>query len=592
MVALAITPFQIWYMGISTFPAVLFGVLYLGQVRLDLYAKNIFDSYSQEGQTYPVLEGNCTDADLAFRSADGRCNDLITPSMGMSGNRFGRNSNITIRRVLIGSDTLLHPHPLKLSNLMKRKNGKFVESPNINLLAAAWIQFQTHDWFLHTTDDEASPITIQTLNGKDVCFEFQPTSRDTNGYTHNEATHWWDASMIYGSNFEEQRRVRRFCQGKLIAGRKPLSLKIDPGTGLPLTAVTNNWWIGLSLLHRVFVAEHNYLTQSLAELYPKWSDEELFQHARLILAAILAKIHTVEWTPTILRNPTLSAGMNINWYGIGHVFNYTMEQYLSFGVPSAAAPILEQVQKGVGGTRRFYGQPYAMTEEFVSVYRMHPLLPDHIAVRPIDGNPCDKNFTIPLSKLTLKKAEKQLEKFGIANWINTFGFARAGHLVFNNYPDFLTNITLRDGRTVNVAVMDVVRDRERLGIRYNELRRQLRLEPLTSFADLSVTKSEERKLAKIYENNIELLDVFVGLMAETNWPTGYGFSTTAFHIFVIMASRRLETDRFYKEYYNADVYTPFGIDYVTKTDFKAILLRHVPSLARTLANVTNVFAPW
>ena len=592
MVALAISPFQIWYLGISTFPAVLFSVLYLGQVRLDLYARNIFDAYYQEGQSYPVLEDSCTDADLIYRSADGRCNDLSTPSMGMSGNRFGRHSNISIAQVLNGSETLLHPHPSKLSSLMKRKDGQFVESPNINLLAAAWIQFQTHDWFLHTTDEKAPAITIHSSNKDEICFDFQPTSRDADGHTCNEATHWWDASMIYGSNLEQQRRVRRLCEGKLIAGHRPLSLHIDPSTGLPLTAVTNNWWIGLSLMHRLFVAEHNYVAQSLAELHPEWKDEELFQHARLILAAILAKIHTVEWTPTILRNPTLSAGMNINWSGIGHVFNYTIEQFLSFGVPATAAPILEQVQKGVGGTRRFYGQPYAMTEEFVSVYRMHPLLPDDIQLRLIEDTSCDQNLTIALPELSLKKAEKQLDEFGIANWMNTFGYARAGHLTFNNYPDFLTNVTIRDGQSVNVAVMDIVRDRERLGLRYNELRRQLRLAPLTSLVDLNVTKSEERKLRRIYENNIELLDVFVGLMAEANWPNGYGFSTTAFQIFVIMASRRLETDRFYKEYFNADIYTPFGMDYVAKTDFKAILLRHIPSLATNLANVTQVFGPW
>jgi len=71
---------------------------------------------------------------------------------------------------------------------------------------------------------------------------------------------------------------------------------------------------------------------------------------------------------------------------------------------------------------------------------------------------------------------------------------------------------------------------------------------------LTVTKSEETKLANIYDNDIELLDGFVGLMAEANRPSGYGFSGKAFHIFVIMTSRRLETDRFYKGYYNADIY--------------------------------------
>lgn len=587
-----LTPYQIWYLGISTFPAILFAVFYLGQVRVELYLRNIFDPYYQVNESYPALPTNCCDAYLNIRSADGRCNDFNIPSMGMYRTRFGRNTNITIKQVLDKSNNLLHPHPLKLSNLMERKNGRFVESPNINLLAAAWIQFQIHDWFRHRTDEHAIPIKIPNLYNDGTYLKLQPTLRDSKGYTINEATHWWDGSMIYGSTIKEQKTVRSFKGGKLIADRQKLSLKLDKKSGLPITAVLDNWWIGLSLMHRIFIAEHNYLAELLSRKYPRWNDEEIFQHVRLILAAILAKIHTVEWTPTILQNPVLAAGMNINWYGVGHVFNYTLEQFIQFGLPASATALLAQIQKGVGGTRNFAGRPYAMSEEFVSVYRMHPLLPDQIQLRPIKCKERQSQPSIPMSQLTLKDAEINAEKYGIDNWFNTFGYARAGHLTFNNYPHFLTNVKIDKNRFVNVAVIDIIRDRERLGLRYNELRRQLRLQPISSFADLSVTQEEEEQLREIYQNDVELLDVFVGLMAEANWPAGYGFSNTAFHIFIIMASRRLEADRFYKEYYNATIYTQLGIDYIENTDFKTILLRHLPSLYNNLRNITQVFAPW
>lgn len=512
--------------------------------------------------------------------------------MGMYRNRFGRNTNISIEEVLQKAPDLLHPHPLKLANLMKRKDKTYIESPNINMLAAAWIQFQTHDWFLHATDDKMDWVKIPNPNNHGTYFKFKPTLRDDKGHTINDATHWWDASMIYGSNLEEQNKVRTFKNGALVAGCEPLSLKIDESTGLPITAVTNNWWVGISLMHHIFIAEHNYVAERLAAANKDWRDEDIFQHARLIIAAILAKIHTVEWTPSILKNPVLTAGMNINWYGINHVFNYTIEQFLSMGVPASVVPVLQQVQKGVGGTKRFYSNPYAMSEEFVSVYRMHPLLPDEILMKSIGDSGSSEESSISTADLTFRNAEKKIDKYGIASWVNTFGYQRAGHLTFHNYPKFLTDIKLPDGRTINIAVMDIIRDRERLGLRYNELRRQLRLEPLTSFADLNVTPEEQAQLQEIYENDIELLDVFVSLMAEANWPAGYGFSTTAFYIFVIMASRRLETDRFYREYFNADIYTQYGIDYVTNTDFKTILLRHMPSLANNLANVNKPFEPW
>jgi len=50
--------------------------------------------------------------------------------------------------------------------------------------------------------------------------------------------------------------------------------------------------------------------------YPTWSDDELFDHARLVIAALLAKIHTVEWTPGILGHAALQIAMRANWWGL------------------------------------------------------------------------------------------------------------------------------------------------------------------------------------------------------------------------------------------------------------------------------------
>lgn len=44
-----------------------------------------------------------------------------------------------------------------------------------------------------------------------------------------------------------------------------------------------------------------------------------------------------------------------------------------------------------------HGVPYSLTEEFVSVYRMHPLLPDSIKLRDISARP-GPNKTPPMIK--------------------------------------------------------------------------------------------------------------------------------------------------------------------------------------------------
>ena len=73
----------------------------------------------------------------------------------------------------------------------------------------------------------------------------------------------------------------------------------------------------------------------------------------------------------------------------------------------------------------------------------------------------------------------------------------------------------------------------------------------------------------------------VGLYAEPK-PKGFGFSDTAFRVFILMASRRLEADRFFTDDYRPEVYTQTGIDWVESNDMRTVLLRHFPR-ARAVA---------
>ena len=83
----------------------------------------------------------------------------------------------------------------------------------------------------------------------------------------------------------------------------------------------------------------------------------------------------------------------------------------------------------------------------------------------------------------------------------------------------------------------------------------------------------------------------VGLYAEP-LPQGFGFSDTAFRIFILMASRRLNSDRFFTRDYTAEVYTQAGLDWIDETTMIDVLLRHYPQLEPALRGVDNAFAPW
>ena len=131
-----------------------------------------------------------------------------------------------------------------------------------------------------------------------------PTDRRLPPTYINTVTHWWDGSQIYGSDEERNRALRTGEDGKMIVedGRLPERVRAELD-GIDLTGFSDNYWVGLSLLHTLFVKEHNAICDYLKGHYPTWDDERLFLTARLVNSALMAKIHTVEWTPGILATP-------------------------------------------------------------------------------------------------------------------------------------------------------------------------------------------------------------------------------------------------------------------------------------------------
>ncbi|HET8529491.1 MAG TPA: peroxidase family protein, partial [Gaiellaceae bacterium] len=148
-----------------------------------------------------------------------------------------------------------------------------------------------------------------------------------------------------------------------------------------------------------------------------------------------------------------------------------------------------------------------------------------------------------------------------------------------------------DGELLDLAAIDIVRTRERGVPRYNAFRRLFHLEAPKTFEELT---GGDRTLAEQLEGvygDVERVDLMVGLYAEPK-PAGFGFSDTAFRVFVLMASRRLEADRFFTDDYRPEVYTQAGIDWVEANSMRTVLLRHFPELAPSLEGVANPFAPW
>ena len=82
----------------------------------------------------------------------------------------------------------------------------------------------------------------------------------------------------------------------------------------------------------------------------------------------------------------------------------------------------------------------------------------------------------------------------------------------------------------------VFRDRERQNCRYNEFRRRLFMPPITKWENMTSDKETLAILRELYGNNVERLDLLVGLLLEKKIP-GFAISETSFFIFLLMASR-------------------------------------------------------
>ena len=57
---------------------------------------------------------------------------------------------------------------------------------------------------------------------------------------------------------------------------------------------------GLTVMHTLWMREHNKIAKLLSQQYPSWTDEKLYQEARRIVIAEYQHIAFREWLPQVL----------------------------------------------------------------------------------------------------------------------------------------------------------------------------------------------------------------------------------------------------------------------------------------------------
>ena len=643
-------------------------------------------------------------------------------------------------------------------------NCDYKKAPFFNVIAAYWIQFMTHDWFSHLEEGHNQPSFMKVgcethlVNGVEtkltpeeiqklgcrpddqidrsyVAQDSAPGTFTANGKTYldrapqtfaNTNTAWWDTSQIYGYDDTSVKRVQRdpADQAKLLLVPGPKGERFLPilapdapmnpqWKGQEAAAFPDNWTVGLSFLHNLFVREHNSFVDEFHRValatpkadsglrdpalpkkiipYSQVTPEELYQAARLVVNAEIAKIHTTEWTPQLLYDEPGYKALNANWNGLLGTGDPEASKALNDIIVHAFAKsknVDERTQWysvfasgpgifGLGSRDRHYditkpallnggvnhfGSPFNFPEEFITVYRLHALVPDLLEFREADRDPNKIVKKIPVVDTFEAKATDAMRSAGMADWAISLGRQRLGLLTLGNTPVFLQNLHMSrlDSKTqqIDVAALDLIRDRERGVPRFNEFRRQYGLHQLTSFddfidhtlpadsPDLAEQQGLIKKMRDVYGthvcdaskvitdaqvnadgtpindclgkpdgsvvDNIEDVDTVVGWQAEFTRPHGFAISETQFVVFILNASRRLFSDRFFTSGFRPEFYTKLGIDWVNNngpgqpmiekgtpnghvqpvSPMKRVLLRNIPELKEELDPVVNAFDPW
>jgi hypothetical protein len=556
---------------------------------------------------------NCSERALQARTEDGVCNDLAQPLMGAANVPLGRNvpPSAVVREN--ESRTLFEPNPIAVSRELLQRN-EFKPLP-LNLLVTNWIQFMNHDWFDHNNVERdyahyyKVPIPekyrgsfrqtgllpeLFQLYGNEEYMVLPRTrvdggKKDSNGNPYsvfgNKVTHWWDGSQIYGSSGTKSAQLRSFQNGRMIVNQQnliPISTYSDSAdlssltkTGIEKTGFIENWWTGLSMLHNVFIRNHNLLAsdrqfvaeirkmlskpgQSLfafdhknqsvvsvsrAEVFgpngavvsqPKYEavlDQMIYDKARLVNTAIMAKIHTVEWTPSVLQTTPLDVGMRTNWFGVAE--GQLRKNVDSSKVWDEAQEIAEKLgireffrsQKAaglVGGKKNTFGVPFNITEEFTAVYRLHSLLPESVALFHRTGNAVRASEQLPVIAMREEKSKSVRDRYTLGELFYSFGQNRSGQLVLGNFPNFLQNLDIPIMGKLDMGAVDILRDRERGVPRYNQFRRKLHMKEIVSFADLFAYNSNlQANASDCRDNEVQ------SIRRAKDFPTKLAVATAA-----------------------------------------------------------------
>ena len=378
----------------------------------------------------------------------------------------------------------------------------------------------------------------------------------------NTVSHWWDGSEIYGSSLQKSDRLRDGT-GPMLRSKTDTSRKTISAWRLPASTKAGG---SASRPCTLFAREHNTVLRCASPGIPgPGSDERIYQTARLVISALIAKIHTVEWTPAILATPEIDVALNANWSGPAGAFTrmglWLQEAHALRGIPDTLPD--------------HHGARYCLTEDFVTVYRLHPLLPDDYRIHDSQTGTFGKssNSTDIQGIRTDESCAGSACRMCFTPWAMPSGRNHAAQLSARLQHFTRTSHDLKT-EIIDLSVVDIVRERSRGIPRYNKFRQGLHKPPIRSWEEITANGEDVRLLKEIY-GSFDNIDND-GRSLRGNATAGFRLLRHRVPHLHSDGDAPLQSDRFLTVDFRPEIYSPLGLAWVQENTMTSIILRPFP----------------
>ena len=483
-----------------------------------------------------------------FASIDGTNNNLENPDWGSVDQALERwvdPEYIDGSSAPAGADWA---SPREISNIVNATPGDIANADGLSDLTWIWGQFIDHDITLSAEAHEES-LDISVPVG-DPFFDPEGTGDVTIGFDRsdyiddddavrqqfNRISAFIDGSVIYGSDAERAEELRTLENGLLKTSEGDLlpfnvaGLENAGGTSDTLFLagdIRANENAALAAMHTIWVREHNRVANRIAEENPELSDEQIYQRARQFVTAELQAITYNEFLPALLGESALA-----DYRGYDPTVNPNLANVFSTAAFRFGHTMLspELLRLNPDGSVADEGN-LALQDAFFNV--------DALTENGIDS------ILLGASVQTAQEVDPFL-----VDDVRNFLFGPPGSGGFD-----LASLNIQRGRDHGLGD-------------YNQVRIDMGLEPVTSFADISSDPEIQARLAEAY-TDVDSIDAWVGMLAEDH-VRGASMGITACTIIAQQFQALRDGDRFYYE----NVYSGSTLRDIDRTTLADVISRN------------------